>query len=228
MRHFVGFFAAAAISASALVACTPFQEIVDVTPDAGKSPDARAPHDTGSVVLPPRDSGHGPDARTTKDATPLPDTGSPADVGSPFEAGSHVDATVHPDAGTPEDAGHDAGHDTGMHATNDSGIDPLLSLPPADASTCSPVGNIVVCPLGNCLVANPTTTGRCQTCSHSGGDCDGHKNAPCDDAEGCDIGWACYNGACTLMCNLDAGSVFCAFPSVCTNVGNVIAGVCQP
>jgi len=166
------------------------------------------------------------------------DARSAVDSGHPVDAVASRDAnmeTGRPDAttdGTSHDAGTDADpQDTGVDARPvdsavEAGISSLLSQPSLDAATCSPVGNIVVCSLGGCLVTGPGTEGRCQTCSHQGGDCGGHKGASCARPEDCDIGWACYAGSCTLMCPLDAG-VFCGNPAVCVDVGNAIEGVCE-
>lgn len=164
---------------------------------------------------------------------------SSVDSAQPVDAVASRDAnreTGQPDA-TRDGASHDAGtdvapRDAGVDASPvdssavEAGISSLLSQPSLDAAACSPVGNIVVCSLGGCLVTGPGTEGRCQTCSRQGGDCGGHKGASCAKPEDCDIGWACYAGACTLLCPLDAG-VVCGNPAVCINVGNAIEGVCE-
>jgi hypothetical protein len=110
-------------------------------------------------------------------------------------------------------------------AADDSGLDPCLVLPAADAAPCSPIGNETECGLGECLIASTGPEGRCQMCQGQGM-CSGHADAPCDVAEDCDIGWACYCHACTLVCRLATPQTCGA--SQCVNVGNVTEGVCLP
>jgi hypothetical protein len=156
-----------------------------------------------------------PDVTAKKDAfTPLDDAAHAPDGGSTRDA-AH-------EAASPHDAGRDVGgHDVGF----DTGIDPKLATPSADAAPCSPVGNIVVCPLGACLIVSPSgDAGRCQTCSRTGDDCGGHANDFCEVPEDCDIGWVCYAHLCHLFCMLSTPQTCGA--STCTNVGNATTGVC--
>jgi hypothetical protein len=169
----------------------------------------------------------GRDAQTVTDA-PRPldapvghDSSLPTDAGRDAPPPTRDAAVDAPARDSAIDAGVDASGDAGL---DEAGVSALLALPSADAATCSPIGNITVCSLGNCLIAGPGPVGRCQTCSRQGGDCGGHKNSPCAIAEDCDEGWACYAGSCTLMCRLDAGT--CGYPATCVNVGNAEDGVC--
>ncbi len=144
------------------------------------------------------------------DSGPAPDTST--------RDGSTRDSTASPDTSVPFDSTVPPGMDSS------TGLDPCLVLPSPDAAPCSPVGNIVVCGLGGCMIASPGPEGRCQTCQQ--GECSGHANAFCDVVEDCDIGWACYCHACTLFCSL-ATPQTCG-GSTCTSVGNQTEGVCLP
>jgi hypothetical protein len=166
----------------------------------------------------------GNDSWTPVGGTPIPsfDASESGDAQSP-PIDARADRAPSSDATLPPgDAARD--HELGADA-DDSGLSPCLALPAADAAPCPMVGLQGSCAIGECLIVSPGPAGRCQNCQAQG-TCSGHADAPCTVPEDCDIGWACYCGACTLMCPLSS-DVFCG-SSQCINVGNATEGVCYP
>jgi hypothetical protein len=114
--------------------------------------------------------------------------------------------------------------DAPIDAPAGGGLDPGLSLPPADGAPCTHPGAIgsPECPAGDqvCRFFTPTE-GRCESCTTCG-----NLNASCSATNECDILFECYQGRCTNFCTL--GTSECGAPTDCLDIGAATRGVCRP
>lgn len=140
------------------------------------------------------------------------------DQGSGGDAAAGLDATVaHPDAHAPGDAGPaDSLPPTDAY---DSGLDPLLVLPPPDGAACWPPGGGQCPGYGSCEISSPDAA-SCAPCPQ--GSCGGHLHDFCSGPSDCDVLFECYEGKCFAPCWIDAGEC----TPYCKYVGNDTYGVC--
>jgi hypothetical protein len=136
------------------------------------------------------------------------------------------------DRGTGPSDAHDGspmdsrGFDSPAEVAQDSGLSPLLVLPPSsDDTACDPAEQAAgdtVCPSGETCRISSVTGGLCDP--YTG--CEGHEAGyPCTFDSDCDETLTCYKGECFVQCLLGQD---CAGGCECFSVGNESTGLCCP
>lgn len=99
-------------------------------------------------------------------------------------------------------------------------LDPGLDVPD-EGEPCTTPGSLVECPALEVCRFHTTEQGLCESC-----DACGNLGAPCVEGTDCDILFACYQGQCTNICELNTN--YCGAIDDCLDVGHPTHGVCAP
>jgi hypothetical protein len=114
------------------------------------------------------------------------------------------------------------GDDSPADVPVDTGLSPLLVLPPSCGASCDPAEGDGDCGSGETCRISSATGGTCDV--YTG--CEGHEAGwPCTVDSDCDDTLQCYKGECFALCPL---GMTCAGGCDCFSVGNDTTGLCCP